>query len=484
MSRSRPSPAGAAGRLAGDPPARRHAGALPRAAERLLVEFSGEGSGVADLSWGQREIWAAMVRQETWLPIGTVRPLPPGTTVADVAAELRFLMSRYQPARTRLRCDPDGVRQVVSESGELTLEIVDADPGADPAEVAEALRASYAEKGYDLTTEWPVRVGVVRHGGVPAFQVTVMCHLVTDAAGGARMAAELGDWRRARSGGGEPVGPMAAMQPMEQVRWQHTPAGRRVDEAARRRWEGILRTAPPRRFGAPPPPCRPRHWKGEFGSPALHLAVRAIAGRLGVATAPVLLALYAIALARLTGVHPVVVQVVTNNRFRSGLVGAVSPVSQTGLCALDVAGMTVADAVAQARRRAMTAFKYAYYDPQGMDELIARVGRERGEEIDVACYFNDRRPLSRESDGGPEPTPEEVRSALAGSTFDWRVTGEKSFEHLFVHIENVPDRIGITVAGDTGFISPADMEALVRGMERVAVAAAFDPGTLTRVPAT
>jgi hypothetical protein len=220
---------------------------------------------------------------------------------------------------------------------------------------------------------------------------------------------------------------------------------------------------------------------GEFGSPAMHLAVRAIAGRLGVATAPVLLALYGIVLAGLTGVHPVVVQVVTNNRFRSGLVGAVSPVSQTGLCALEVAGMTVAEAVARARRRAMTAFKYAYYDPQEMDELIATVGRERGEEVDVACYFNDRRPLSRESDTGPQPTPDLVREALPHSTFDWLVTGDRSFEHLFVHIENVPDRICLTVAGDTGYISPSDMEALVRGMERVAVAAAFDPDLPTGV---
>ena len=68
-----------------------------RPSARIPVRFSGDGAGTAELSWGQREIWRTMVRQRSWLPIGGWSRLAPGTTLADVAEELRWLMVRYQP---------------------------------------------------------------------------------------------------------------------------------------------------------------------------------------------------------------------------------------------------------------------------------------------------------------------------------------------------------------------------------------------------
>src|SRR3954470_11915801 len=78
-------------------------------AERVKVSFAGPGAGVEELSWGQREIWQAMLSQGSWFPIGGVRRLPPGTTVDVVAGRLRYIMERYQSARTRLRLATDPV---------------------------------------------------------------------------------------------------------------------------------------------------------------------------------------------------------------------------------------------------------------------------------------------------------------------------------------------------------------------------------------
>ena len=51
--------------------------------------------------------------------MGGARALPPGQTVADVAAGLSFIMSRHQALRTRLRFGPDGqTQQVVHASGD------------------------------------------------------------------------------------------------------------------------------------------------------------------------------------------------------------------------------------------------------------------------------------------------------------------------------------------------------------------------------
>src|SRR2546428_13758233 len=74
-------------------------------ADRVVIRFAGSGSGVEKLAWGQQELWQAMVRQRTWLPMGGVMPLAAARTVDDVADELRYMMSRYQCLRTRLRFD-------------------------------------------------------------------------------------------------------------------------------------------------------------------------------------------------------------------------------------------------------------------------------------------------------------------------------------------------------------------------------------------
>src|SRR5215469_2681414 len=92
------------------------------------------------------------------LPLGGVRVMPPGGTVADVAAGLSFLMSRHQSLRTTLRFDPDGkTRQVVHASGEIPLEVVDAGD-RDPAEVAASVAASYKARAFDFENEWPLRM--------------------------------------------------------------------------------------------------------------------------------------------------------------------------------------------------------------------------------------------------------------------------------------------------------------------------------------
>src|SRR5262245_56904685 len=112
---------------------------MSAAPDRVSVGFAAASSGEGPLSWGQLENWSAIVKQGTWLPLGGVKPLPPGTTVPEVAAELRYLITRYEPMRTRLRFDSSGTpTQVVYPRGEIDLHIVEAD-GADPQVTADTL---------------------------------------------------------------------------------------------------------------------------------------------------------------------------------------------------------------------------------------------------------------------------------------------------------------------------------------------------------
>jgi hypothetical protein len=167
----------------------------------------------------------------------------------------------------------------------------------------------------------------------------------------------------------------------------------------------------------------------------------------------------------------VVVRVVVGNRFRRTLADTIGPVSQPALCVLDVAGVPFDEAVVRTGKRALVAYKHAYYDPGDLRALIERVGRERGEEIDTACYFNDRRP-QRPAGDDPVPGAEEIRAALAETRWHWMARQDRPNERLFLTVSAAPDTVDLDICGDTHHIPPAALETCVRTMEAVTVAAA------------
>lgn len=441
---------------------------------RLLVDFEGGGAGVGWLSWGQRELWHMVEQRKTWVPIGTVRPLPAGTTVDDAVADLRFVMSRFPSMRTRLRFDPDGVKQVVSASGQIPLEIVEAADDDDPAAVADEVWHAYRSKDLDFVNDWPVRMAVIRHRGALTHRVWVMCHLVTDGTGARILVEELA----ARGAGAGP----AAASPLEQARWQSSPAGQRQCEVALRYWERVLREVSLHRYPVRDQTPHPRYWEGQFDSPAAHLALSAISARTGVEIPSVLLTAFAVSLVRVTGINPVVVVLVVNNRFRRGLARTVSPIMQPGLCVIDVPDATVDEAVAYTRRRAITAYKYAYHDPPQREALLERVNQERGATVDLECSLNHIR-INPRDQNAPPPTAGQVQAALPDTSFEWtEQQDDRPYNKLYVTVEDVLDTLRLTVDTDIHHLAPDAVEAFVRGIEEVAVAAAFDPTVRTGVP--
>jgi hypothetical protein len=473
----------------------------------VLVPFAGEGSGVANLSWGQREIWYAIRGRRMSLPLGAAVPLPAGVSAEAVAAELGFILSRHPSLRTRLRFGAGGgVQQEVAASGKVVMEVVDCG-GQDPAVAAEEIRYRFCETEFDYASEWPVRWAVVTHRGAPAYLVSMISHLAIDGTGITAMLKELAGWPGeiglasgiATAGDDEEPGerPDAASGrtvPVEQARWQASPAGRRVSDAALRYWERVLRGVPARRFPPSADPRNPRWWLATGDSPAIHLAARAIAARLGITTAPVLLAAYAVAMARVMGSNPVLAQVIVSNRFRPSLANTVSTVAQAGLIAIDVAGVTFDVAVERAQLASVIASKYAYYDPDRLHERIAEINEQRGEEVDTGCFFNDARMRLSTEDIGPAPTPGQLRAVLGRTSLHWdepltglpaRLERAAGYENFFLNLTDgedpAADSVGFLIVQDTHYMSMADTEACVRGIESILISAAFDAAALTGV---
>jgi hypothetical protein len=445
----------------------------PPLAERVAVGFAGEGEGEGEMTWGMWEIWGAMCRQESAIPIGGRAPLEAGRTLADVADELRYLMARFPAMRTRLRFDTPGrPRQRLFATGETALDVYDAAPDADAEQVAAAVEAHYRRTPYDYANDWPVRMAVVRQHGRPVWLVTIMHHLVMDGRGGAIMLRDVAARETA---------PVTGMQQLEQARWQRSPAGQRQSERTLRFFEGILRTLPARQLPGPTDPRTPRHWLAEFRSTALAAALPRIAARTGAATPAVLMALYALGVHRATGISPVVVRPVVSNRFRSALSDVVCPVSQSGMCSLDVEGATVDEVVELAERATISAWKYAYYQPEDLDALIARLSRERGEDVVIGTYFNDRTAHAPAPDADRPLTPgelaEELRAAREKSTFAWTGRQDTSSERFFVYVDDTPDGgLALDIRIDTHYVSPAQAEAFAHHMEDAAIEAALGAG--------
>ena len=443
---------------------------------QMVVHFAGEGAGVAELSWGQLEILGAMERHGTWLALSNVYPLRPGTTIEDVAEWLRYLMGRHQVLRTHLRFPADGPPgQVLHASGDITMDVVEAGR-EEPLDVADRMAYRYAMRDLDLGRDWPLFLGVVLKDGVPAYRVLTACHVVWDAFGAL---AVLADLRERDAAGGAPPRPITATQPLEQARWQRSPAGQRHNEAVLRQWAEVLRRMPARRFPAPVDRGEPRYWKLEFDSPATHLAVQIIRSRTRAGSAQVILTMFLVALARVTGISPSVTRIAVNNRFRRGLADSVSVTTQYGLCMVDVAGVTFDEALERVSRRVIATFKNAYYDPARMAELVERVGRERGEELDIQCYYNDRRLGQEDKAIADPPTAVDVRAALPATTFSHEPLTRRRSERLFAAVEEAPGAFHLTLEADTWHLSREAMVACARAMEETAVAALlrYDAGT-------
>ena len=450
--------------------------------DRIIVPFDGPGGGVGELTWGQRKVWTLMQEAGTSMSIGGAVPVTDGRTVEKLAAELRFFMCRYASMRARIWQGDDGMPvQEVSGAGQAALGIIDVADDADPDLAAQGLADRWRSTAFDHAEEWPIRMAAVRHRGAATHVVVMISHVATDGGGIAVMLGELGERDPLT---GEPKNPAAAMGPLELSAQQRTSAGRRQSDASLRHWERLLRAAEPRRFGPRVDRGEPRYRMADFESRAVHLASKIVAARVGASTSSVALAAYAVAVARLTGINPALLQVVVGNRFRPGLADVSHPLSVSGLFMVDVADTSFDEVVDRTQRALTSCSKHAYYDPDQLDELRARVDRERGEPVDLTCVFNERR-----LDVGIEPAGsvprreelEELEAALADTSLSWGKPFPRFAEKLMVQVGTASDTFELLVQVDTHYVSVEEAEAVVMDLESLMVKAASDPNLPTEV---
>jgi Condensation domain len=482
----------------------------------IIVRFHGQGAGVGDLTWGQKGIWDTIQYTGRTMNIGGAMPLPPGTPLQEIETLLRYVVGRHQALRTKLlfteiapgtatesvpgaSAEQPAVkfypRQVVFEQGEIPLQIVDVPYDQDADAEAEVLRAHYELTAFDYAAEWPVRMGVIRQSGKLTHLVVQYSHLAVDGSG---IEAVVRDLAHMDPATGTATAPVSGVTPLELAGIQGTAAGRRHSDKSLRYWAKLLRSIPAQRFNGSDDPRDLRFQEIVCYSPAMHLAIRSIAARTGADGSHVLLAAYAVALARVTGRSPSVAQVIVNNRFRPGFAEAVSQLCQCGICAIDVADSTFDEVVIRAWKGATDAYLHGYFSTTAHQDTLREIAAERGEPIDISCYVNDRRGQTpaAEAPDAALPTPEELSAALAHTTLRWDRAQPTYDGSFYLHVDaqpdtNVPGRVNpgeqdrpavyFAIWGDTHCFAPADIEACARQLEAVVVEAAFDGEAPTRV---
>jgi hypothetical protein len=130
---------------------------------------------------------------------------------------------------------------------------------------------------------------------------------------------------------------------------------------------------------------------------------------------------------------------------------------------------------------------YAYYDPVACDRLLDEAAARRGQPLDVHWWINDLRGMAGPAGGnGGVPTEAELTQALPRTRLCWNRKTPRAHGALYLFVDSGPVRLGghapadglpavyMKVWADTQHFALGQVEALVREMEAVVVAAAFD----------
>jgi hypothetical protein len=454
---------------------------------RIVVPFTGPEAGTEPLSWGQKAIYQDMQDNVSQFSMGGRAELPEGSTVEDAAALLSGVMGRQASLRMRLGTDRAGRPcQEIAGSGQTGLDILtipdDIDP-ADTEQYAADLMDAWPLVPFDFQRDWPLRMAVLRHRGTCAYVVWVLSHLAADGGGHMLFLDDLITHELA----GRPAGGPRRAQLPDVARSEQAPQLRQLSSRAMRHWESQLSGIPALTFGEPAQPDGqpgPRYGRVRFRSPAAHLAMLAIAQRTRADASRVTLAVIATAIGRATGAAPLTVNVMVNNRFRPGLADVIAPIAQNSVLTIDVTDSSVDEVVARARGASLTAGMRAYYDPDELRELTTRLDAERGYPARVSCRVNDQRAMVLRPDEEVSPgdmTPEQIRQRLPETSLAWLAPLDHMHDQAVILVENRRNVVQLFMMYDSWSLSKGQVEAFLRGVEEVAVEAAFDPAAPTRV---
>jgi hypothetical protein len=466
------------------------------------ADFSTDTDGTFPMTWGQQDFWRRKIRvfgEASWnfnIPMVVDLPDDVGWAGLDtLAGALRRLVERNQALRAHFFEGTDGLFQQIARSGTFILRLRQAAPEASRAR-AEALAAELAAAHFNHETEWGIRIALVCAGALPRHVVFAVSHLVADGGGIQALIDDLLNLVRAAPGGGEPN---RRWQPVDQARREQSVRGARRNQGAIRYWRKQLERIPMSMFPDPagfPDSAgsagQPRFRRLRLDSRALAVAAPRLAAACQVSVPSVVLAGTALALIALSGQATCVLMVVVGNRYDEDMRGMVGSASQDGLFVVGLPGGTIAEAVRATHRAFTAACFYGHYDPGAIEELAGAVAVSRGVPFDPTVVYND---LSAFVDGADDSgaddsgsararVPEaDARRLLGESVIAPESTWQGQSCKMYLAAEPGGDICRLRLVTDTAYLPPDTMRALLRGIEKIVVEAAYRDVGVAGIPA-
>ncbi|MFD7985710.1 condensation domain-containing protein [Kitasatospora indigofera] len=455
-----------------------------------LVRFRADCPPTTPLAWGQLAFWDVL----RWLPEGDDSPnlyrwltVPAGTRPEQVPAALRVLVERHQALRSHyFEQDGTPVQHVLGE-GELRVAVHEAtgpDLAAEAQGLGERLRRGATDHAHDL----PLRAAVLNRDGAPAAVVLTISHLAVDAWSFRIVLRDLATLLAAGTPA-DHVLPPRARQPAERARYERSEAGLRREAATLAHWERRLRVVPPAMLEKSPRSLTTgRDW-ASVDSPAMALALRAIAARTGVTPGTSLVALLGLLLAVRTGEPEAALRLIVATRFAPEDRDYVGAFNQNALLHLRVADEPLEQYLRGAVTTVLAAHRRCEADPRRVEQLVADIAAERGFTPDSYCFFNDvsfhgdRPPRTAARPDGPagaEPGPAAVLAALPLTRLEQlpRQDPQKGAK-LFLSLHRLDETCLITLSLDPAFLGRHRATDLLGDLERLVVLAATDPDRRT-----
>lgn len=460
-------------------------------ADRLRVAFEGSRGGEGPLTISQDTTlsWvtnpAFATRMVEWS-----LSLPPGTTMADIAAALQILMARHEALRTCYPPAPEEAEPVqrVIKSGELIIDLyaASAEPADDGLLVVELTRLLRARE-FDLTTDLPLRVAVAAWQDTPRACVILFSHMAADMAAMAQLGREF--TTLVTDPPSREVGP-PRFAPLDLAEQEHSAAGLRRHEAAVRGWETVFQTMPHCVYAVPS--ADPGHDGGQVSgwlwSRAGALALTPITARTSASRQSVVLAALCTMICWRTGHDTCVFPVISSNRYRRNLQEYIGTLVQDGITSLDVRVLNFDEVV----RRAVTAVLRANHSSLVRVPALTRaseaVEQRRGIIRERYCTFNDISvylPVDEAAiaaSGQLTASAAEIERARGETRFAELPAPGAEETLLKLILQQVDAELILNAtARDANRVPLAELELLLRGTESLLIAAASGDVPLSRL---
>jgi hypothetical protein len=450
----------------------------------VIVGFHGPGAGTSELTWGQLSALddvRSRAPEDYRTNMAEAIPIPDGVPTADLLDACSALLSRHQALRTTFAFFEEGPRQHVRASGQLEVELFDADNDDVRDRAFEALHRLSGES-FDLTQEWPIRVGIVIVGSHARYALLIISHLALDTWSTKMVAKDL--LQLVAPAGDRSAAPLPAIRhPVDQVDFERSAEGGEINRRAMRHWRTHLTAAPQTALPVVPASGENRRWREALlESKAVRVAVARLAASHGTSQASVILAAFAALLVGGKDLDRFSCILLAGNRFRQEDKSYRGSIAQGTIASLELTDEPLSEFLRRTFVSTLSAYQHGRFDQAARNELLSEVADARGMDIDLG-YYNFEQVEKLADPVTAALDTQAIDRLREDSRFAWTAESDRDPVRYYFRVSPTSCTMRLYLFFDTRFMPALAAERLLCDLESTLVQAVSEALTVSSVRA-